>query len=88
MLPALEQVLGPDHRETLESRTNLAAAYGNAGRTAESIRLHQETLPALERLLGPDHPDTLVSRKNLAITYRAADRDEDAARLEEKAGAE
>ena len=36
--------LGPDHPDTLTSRNNLAAAYVDAGRTAEAIKLHEATL--------------------------------------------
>ncbi len=65
-------MLGPDHPDTLNSRNNLAAAYVAAGRAAEAIELHQQTLAAFERVLGPDHPSTLSSRNNLAAAYRAA----------------
>ncbi len=41
-----ERVLGPDHPDTLNSRNNLAAAYVAAGRAAEAIELHQQTLAA------------------------------------------
>jgi len=69
-----ERALGPDHPDTLASRSNLAEAYRVAGRTAEAIRLHEQTLAGRERVLGPDHPDTLSSRNNLALAYQAADR--------------
>ena len=69
-----ERVLGPDHPDTLAARNNLAVAYQDAGRTAEAITLHEQTLAARERVLGPDHPDTLTSRNNLAIAYQAAGR--------------
>ncbi len=48
----------PGSPEALTSRSNLAAAYQEAGRTAEAIALYEQTLAARERLLGPDHPDT------------------------------
>jgi tetratricopeptide (TPR) repeat protein len=54
------------------SRNNLAAAYLDAGRTAEAITLQQATLKLRESKLGPDHPDTLISRRYLARAYRAA----------------
>jgi Tetratricopeptide repeat len=44
--------LGPDHPDTLASRNNLAEAYREAGRTAEAIPLHQQTLGASKRVLG------------------------------------
>ena len=67
-------MLGPDHPDTLASRNNLATAYQEAGRAAEAIPLHEQTLADRERVLGPDHPDTLASRNNLAIAYVEAGR--------------
>jgi len=68
------RVLGADHPDTLQSRNNLGEAYRVAGRAAEAIPLHQQTLAAFERVLGPDHPGTLASRNNLAVAYGAAGR--------------
>ena len=48
-----------DHPDTLATRNNLASAYLDAGRTAEAITLHEQTLADRERVLGADHPDTL-----------------------------
>ena len=42
-----------------------------AGRAAEAIPLHEQTLADRERVLGPDHPDTLTSRDNLAVARAA-----------------
>ena len=54
-------------------RSNLALAYQDAGRTAEAITVHEQTLADRERVLGTDHPDTLTTRNNLAIAYRTAE---------------
>jgi tetratricopeptide (TPR) repeat protein len=62
-------VLGADHPTTLTSRSNLAAAYARAGRLAEAVEMHQQTLADRERVLGPDHPTTLTSCHNLAAAY-------------------
>jgi tetratricopeptide (TPR) repeat protein len=69
-----EAALGPDHPDTLGSRSNLALAYRDAGRTAEAIALDELTLKLREAALGPDHPDTLGSRNNLAAAYAEAGR--------------
>jgi Tetratricopeptide repeat len=66
LLADMEQILGPDHPDTLASRGNLANAHRDAGRAAEAIALHERTLADMERVLGPDRPDTLASRNNLA----------------------
>jgi tetratricopeptide (TPR) repeat protein len=85
LLADQEQILGPDHPDTLASRNNLALAYRDAGRAAEAIPLHERTLADRERILGPDHPETLASRNNLARAYRAADRAAEAIPLHERA---
>ena len=70
----LEQLLGPGHPDTLNSRNSLAAAYLAAGRAANAIPLFEQTLVILQRQLGIDHPDTLTSRNNLASAYQDAGR--------------
>jgi hypothetical protein len=69
-----EQLLGPDHPNTLTCRTNLAGAYQSAGRLDQAIPLCEATLTERERVLGPDHPNTLASRNNVAFVYRLAGR--------------
>ena len=61
--------LGPNHPDTLSSRSSLFALYHAAGRASEVIELHEATLKAQETTLGPVHPDTLFSRNNLATTH-------------------
>jgi len=51
-----ERLLGTDHPRTLASRNNLAAAYEEAGRTAEATALHEQALADSERVLGPTTP--------------------------------
>ena len=66
-----EAKLGPDYPDTLTSRNNLASAYRAAGRTAEAIRLDEETLRMREAKQGPDHPDTITNRNNLVGAYES-----------------
>ena len=56
LLADLERVLGSDDPETLRSRNSLAAAYQDAGRTAEAITLYEQNLADRTRVLGADHP--------------------------------
>jgi tetratricopeptide (TPR) repeat protein len=75
---------GPDHPNTLEDRSNLAAAYQAAGQTAEAIPLLEQTLKLETSKLGPDHPATLTCRNNLAAVYVLAGRTRDAIALYEE----
>ena len=70
----IEDVLGPDHPDTLTVRNNLAGAYHSAGRFGEAIELFEQVLADRVRVLGPDHPDTLTTRNNLAGAYRSVGR--------------
>ena len=84
LLADQERTLGPDHLDTLTSRTNLAYAYRAAGRAEEAITMDEQVLAAFERVLGQDHPDTLTSRNNLAVDYWAAGRAEEAITMDEQ----
>ena len=76
--------LGPDHRDTLLSRNNLADVYVSAGRFTDAIRLLEQNLKLCEAQLGPDHPDTLTVRNNLAEAYRTVGRNTEVIRLHEQ----
>jgi serine/threonine protein kinase/tetratricopeptide (TPR) repeat protein len=71
--------LGPNHPDTLSSRSSLFALYQAAGRAGEMIAFHEVTLNAQEATLGPTHPDTLLSRHNLAVAYLTMGHAEEAA---------
>ena len=77
-------MLGADYPDTLATRDNLATAYQAAGRTAEAIILHEQTLADVERVLGADHPDTLITRDNLTTAYQAAGRTAEAITLHQQ----
>ena len=79
-----EQVLGPDHPDTLITRNNLAGAYDSVGRFGEAIELYERVLADQERILGPDHPDTLTVRNNLAGAYYSVGRFGEAIELYER----
>ncbi|MFI6959980.1 tetratricopeptide repeat protein [Nocardia sp. NPDC050408] len=65
-LPLINQTLGPDHRDTLTARSNLAYWLGESGDIAGAITEFEQLLTDQLRVLGPDHPDTLTTRSNLA----------------------
>ena len=77
----IEDVLGPDHPDTLSVRNNLAVAYDSVGRFGEAIELFEQVLDDQERVLGPDHPNTLTVRNNLALAYKSVGRFDEAIEL-------
>jgi tetratricopeptide (TPR) repeat protein len=58
---------GPEHPDTLNSRSIRGWALRGLGRFEEAEAEHRMVLNAQTRMLGAEHPDTLASRNNLAI---------------------
>ncbi len=79
------RILGQAHLSTLLARDHLAAAYMTAGRTADAISTHEQTLADRAEALDPDHPDTLAACGNFARACLAAGRASDAIPLYERA---
>jgi serine/threonine protein kinase/Flp pilus assembly protein TadD len=63
------RVLGPEHRDTLESLDTYAQCLDKMGRDKDAIRLLRQCLEARRRTRGPSHPDTATSMNNLAICH-------------------
>jgi len=61
IVDACESALGPDHRNTLRAKHELAKFMKGGGHLGESLHLHELTLKARVRLLGTVHEDTLES---------------------------
>ena len=63
-------MLGPDHPDTLITRSNIAYWTVRAGDVTEARRLFDRLLTDQERVLGPNHPHAINTRHALR-TYRA-----------------
>ena len=62
-----EQLLGPDHPDTLTSRFEAARALGRTGRPDAALSAFEQVAAVRTRTLGADHPDTLAARHELGI---------------------
>ena len=67
LLPIRERILGPEHPDTLATRSNLARRTGEAGDAAGARDQLAALLPIIERVLRPEHPETLATRHDLAF---------------------
>src|SRR5262249_12587454 len=67
---ARARVLGPAHRDTLDSLDTYTTSLGAQRRLDEAILLTRECLAGRLETLGPDHPDTLTSTSNLAYVLQ------------------
>ena len=66
-LAICEQVLGPEHPDTLGALNNLALLYADQGKDEQAEPLYQRALTTYERVLGAEHPETKRVRNNYAI---------------------
>ncbi len=62
---ARSRLLGPEHRDTLDSLDTYAQVLRNLRRMKEAMVLHRQCFEARRRLLGPKDVDTLISMNNL-----------------------
>lgn len=75
-----QQLLGPEHPETLRGRNSLAGVFFSQHKYVEAEQEQQAVLSLRERVLGPEHPDTLTTRNNLALTLNDQGRHTEAVR--------
>ena len=68
VLAAMTRTLGPTHVETLGSRMNLAASYGEAGDLDRAARELEAVVEGFTATLGPRHAETLMARAYLGDT--------------------
>ncbi|UOX89255.1 FxSxx-COOH system tetratricopeptide repeat protein [Amycolatopsis sp. FBCC-B4732] len=66
LLASARRHLGPDHPDTLTTRSHLARWRGEAGDPTGAVAAFEELFNDSARVLGPDHPDSLTTRGNLA----------------------
>jgi serine/threonine protein kinase len=67
-----QQVLGPEHRDTLNSMDTYVSALTNQRKLANALPLARECYEMRERVLGKDDPDTLTSLNNLGFALQEA----------------
>jgi hypothetical protein len=60
-------VLGPDHPNTLATRSDVAHWTGETGSAEEALALFEALLSDEVRVLGPDHPEALATREIIDI---------------------
>ncbi|WP_433250409.1 tetratricopeptide repeat protein [Actinomadura nitritigenes] len=67
-----EQVLGPDHPETLDATYTLAHAYEFAGQAVAAVDLFADLVARWSRIRGEDAAETLRARAGLASALTTA----------------
>jgi serine/threonine protein kinase len=80
-----QDILGPDHPDTLAATKKLAWAYRGSGRASEAIPLAEKILTVERAKLGVDDRETLDSASLVGDIYRYAGRPLDGIRVLEPA---
>ena len=80
-----ERVLGKEHRDCVESLSNVARLHKTMGEFSRAEHLYKEALKVSEKILGKNHPDYVESLKNLAGLYYVMGESDKADSLREKA---
>jgi hypothetical protein len=62
-----EELLGPEHPETLTSMNNLVRVLRRLGISEKSEVMHQQALELRKKVLSPHHQDSLRSMDNLVL---------------------
>jgi tetratricopeptide (TPR) repeat protein len=81
------ELLGPEHPDTLTSMSNLALVLDNQSKFGEAEVINRQTLTRSEKVLGSEHPDTLISMSNLAQVLDSQGRYEEAEDMSRQATA-
>jgi len=76
-----QQILGPDHPDTLSTEDDLGMAYQSAGRVSEALPILEANVKRRRSQSHPVQPDTAVAINNLATAYRLAGRQDEALSL-------
>jgi tetratricopeptide (TPR) repeat protein len=71
-LTTRQDLLGPEHPQTLASMHSQAMAFKAAGKLPQAIERFEQVRDAQIKELGADHPDTLTTLNNLGVAYRFA----------------
>ena len=70
-----EEVLGNEHKDTLDSLNKIGIVLGDSKDYTGALGYHQQALRGLEKVFGKTHPDTLMTIKGMAITLEVGLKD-------------
>ena len=62
--------IGPEHKHTVLTKNNLAAAYSDAGQTEKAVQLLEDVWEVRAKTLGEDAPGTITALHKLEAARR------------------
>ena len=70
MVEKREAVLGTDHPDTLEAKTNYAITLTNLKKFKKAEEVQEEVMVKKEELLSPRHLEAMTAKIDYAVTLR------------------
>jgi tetratricopeptide (TPR) repeat protein len=80
-LETRKKALGEEHKDTLNTMSELATIHRHQGRLEDAEQLGLQVIEKMKAVLGEEHTDTLTSINNLALVYTLQKRWEEAEKL-------
>jgi hypothetical protein len=80
-----EELLGPEHTDTLISVSHLGSVLESQGKYEEAEAMHRRDLEGSEKVLGPEHPNTLTSVSQLGSVLSRQGKYEEAEAMHRRA---
>ena len=81
----MRRLLGQEHRDTLQSMTELATLYSTAGRHEEAAHLGCQVMDTKKKVLGVEHRETLQSMGDMAELLKRQGQLKDAEEMYQRA---
>ena len=85
LIPISEKLRGPENRDTLWLRSDLAIVIGDIGNYAESEQMNRDLTAIRKRVYGPEDSDTITSINNTAVQIESQGRYREALAMYEEA---
>lgn len=76
-----EEVLGPDHESTLNTKNSIAVVLERQGKYEDVLKMHWEIYEKRKKNLGPNHPNTLTTYGNIALSLTKLSRYDEALKI-------
>ncbi|WP_265017002.1 ankyrin repeat domain-containing protein [Wolbachia endosymbiont (group B) of Endotricha flammealis] len=76
-----EEVLGPDHESTLNTKNSIAVVLERQGKYEDVLKMNWEIYEKRKKNLGPNHPNTLTTYGNIALSLTKLSRYDEALKI-------
>lgn len=83
-LTGRDKFLGPEHKDSLATRYNLASTYKKWSKFEDAVKQLDLVVPGYTNLLGPEHPETVDALNLLKIVFKLLNAEKERSLLRSK----